>query len=90
MIKEFSLYWLTGKKERVTGYDIADAMTRAGYSSGALRGLDFYAPGNNENYIWNGKIIRSYGRGAADALNKCHISIVDVYRIYPVIRRGAK
>jgi len=34
----------------------------------------------------NGKIIRSYGRGAADALNKHHINIIDVYKIYPVIK----
>ena len=32
------------------------------------------------------KKIRAYGRGAADALNKHHINIIDVYKIYPVIK----
>lgn len=56
-MKTFTLYWLTGDKEKVTGDTIADAMTLAGYSSGAVRALDFYAEGDftevDPKYQWN-------------------------------------
>jgi len=41
-MRKFILHWLTGKIEIVEGKDIADAFTKAGYSSGALRALDWY------------------------------------------------
>lgn len=50
--KLFTLYWLTGRREVVSGRDIAEAMTLAGYSAGALRALDFYASGDNQEYNW--------------------------------------
>lgn len=49
----FTLYWRTGHKETVEGEDIAKAMTLAGYSNGAVRALDFYANGVDEDYKWN-------------------------------------
>jgi hypothetical protein len=37
---KYSLHWLDGKTEIVCGNDIADAITKAGYSNGALAALD--------------------------------------------------
>lgn len=53
--KTFTLYWLTGDRELVRGRDIAEAMTLAGYSGGALRALDFYANGDDDKYIWDAR-----------------------------------
>lgn len=55
-MKDFILYWLTGRSEIIKGSDIADAMNRAGYGNGAIRALDFYSEYNEENkndYVWN-------------------------------------
>lgn len=49
---KFTLFWLDGKREVVQGRSIAEAMTLAGYSNGALRALDFYASGDNQDYVW--------------------------------------
>jgi hypothetical protein len=49
----FTLYWYSGKREIVQGRTIAEAMTLAGYSGGALRALDFYASGDDHNWEWN-------------------------------------
>ncbi len=52
--KIFTLFWLTGKSELVEGKDVAQAMTLAGYSQGAVGALDFYANGDNKSeYYWN-------------------------------------
>jgi len=45
-LKEFTLFWLTGDSQIVTGTDIADAMNNAGIGNGALRALDFHAKGD--------------------------------------------
>ena len=52
-METFTLFWLDGTREVVQGTDIADAMRRAGYGSGGALTLDFYAPGDNDNYIWS-------------------------------------
>jgi hypothetical protein len=49
----FTLYWRSGKREIIKGYDIADAMRRAGYGNSALIALDFHAKGDNTEYQWN-------------------------------------
>lgn len=57
----FTLFWLTGEHELVKGKTIAEAMTLAGYSNGAVRALDFYGQGNiidewkwdKEKITWN-------------------------------------
>lgn len=49
---KFTLFWLTGQREVVQGRDIAEAVSRAGYGGGALRALDFYANGINDDYRW--------------------------------------
>lgn len=50
---KYTFFWLTGKREVLEGNDIATALNNAGYSQGALRALDFWAHGDNNNYIWN-------------------------------------
>jgi hypothetical protein len=52
-MKKFTLYWLTGKREVISGDSIADAFTRAGYSAGAIGALDFYYNGDNQDYVWD-------------------------------------
>jgi hypothetical protein len=52
MNKTFTLYWLDGKREFVTGPDIAKACTLAGYSNGAMRALDWYDTGASETDIY--------------------------------------
>lgn len=52
--KTFTLFWLTGKSELVTGYDASTAMNNAGIGAGALRAMDFYAEGDKLNeYTWD-------------------------------------
>lgn len=51
-MKFFTLYWLAGNKQFVAGDSIEHAFTRAGYSGGALKGLDFYKEGFDFNYYW--------------------------------------
>jgi hypothetical protein len=52
--QKFTLYWLTGDREVVSGQNAADAMTKAGYSHGSLPALDFWEHGdNNNNYEWS-------------------------------------
>lgn len=52
-MKNFILYWLTGKTTTVTGNTIQEAMTNAGYGNGALRALDFYDEATEQTYIWD-------------------------------------
>lgn len=47
---KFTLYWLTGDKDIVEGEDIAQAITLAGFSQGAVPALDFHAKGENSEY----------------------------------------
>jgi len=52
--KIFTLFWLTGDSQIVEGYDIANAITSAGYGGGAMGALDFWSPGDKrEDYVWN-------------------------------------
>lgn len=52
-LKPFTLFWLNGQREVVYGSDAANAMNNAGYSSGALRALDFYKEGDSKAYSWD-------------------------------------
>lgn len=51
--EQFTLYWRTGSREVVSGRNIAEAMTLAGYGGGAVSALDFYAKGNSHEYEWD-------------------------------------
>lgn len=50
----FTLYWLTGETQTVSGPDIATAMNNAGIGAGALGVLDFHAEGTPDpDWYWN-------------------------------------
>ena len=49
----YTLYWIDGQRETVTGESVAQAMTLAGYGGGALRALDFFVDGDDYDYVWN-------------------------------------
>lgn len=49
----FTVYWLDGKRQLITGDSIADAFTKAGYGNGALAAVDFYANGDDKEYTWD-------------------------------------
>ena len=51
--KQFTFFWLDGKRTMCVGDDPADALTKAGYGGGAVRALDFFAYGDNKDYVWN-------------------------------------
>ncbi len=40
--RKFILHWLHGEAETIEGYDIADAIRRAGYGGGAMSALDYW------------------------------------------------
>ena len=42
MMKTYILHWKIGKNEKVSGEDIAKAITHAGYGAGAILALDYY------------------------------------------------
>jgi len=52
---KFTFFWLDGKREVLEGADSADALNRAGYGAGAVRALDFFAHGDNDNYVWDAR-----------------------------------
>lgn len=50
----YTLFWKDGKAEIVTGTSVANAMTQAGYSNGAVPALDFWSVGDKrDEYTWN-------------------------------------
>ena len=50
--KLFTLFWRDGHRDVLPGNSVSDAMTRAGYGVGAVAALDFYADGENTEYMW--------------------------------------
>ena len=49
----FQLYWQTGEHEEVSGDNIADAFSLAGYSRGALGALSLWDPSPTKDYEWS-------------------------------------
>ena len=49
----FTLFWLTGHRNVVTGLTIADACNNAGFGAGAIPALDFFAEGDCDDYVWD-------------------------------------
>ncbi len=47
--RKYRLFWLNGETEIIRGLSCEHAFTRAGYTTGALRALDYY------------KEVRTYG-----------------------------
>lgn len=39
---DYWVFWNDGKFSKLTGYDISDAFTKAGYGGGAIRAVDFH------------------------------------------------
>lgn len=50
----YTIFWLTGEAQIVTGDTPSDAMNNAGIGQGALRAIDFYSEGDKRSeYTWN-------------------------------------
>jgi len=50
----YTLFWMTGEVQIITGDTPSEAMNNAGIGQGALRALDFYSSGDKQNeYTWN-------------------------------------
>lgn len=70
--KTFTLFWLTGEAQTVTGNTIAEAMNNAGIGNGALKALDFYAEGDQtEKYNWEKEQRNWIKQIQEENLNKC-------------------
>lgn len=54
-MNQFTFYWLTGKREVLEGDKPHEALNNAGYGGGAVRALDFYAKGDDNDYVWDGE-----------------------------------
>lgn len=48
-----TFFWLGGKREVLQGDSPETCMNNAGYGQGAVRALDFWARGDNHDYVWN-------------------------------------
>jgi len=51
-MKTFTLYWLDGTHNTITGETISEAFSLAGYGRGAVGALDFYDNGLKK-YSWD-------------------------------------
>ena len=49
----FTLYWLSGKREVIEGSTISDAFSSAGLGAEAVKALDFYTKGDNQEYTYD-------------------------------------
>lgn len=50
----YTIFWLTGEIQIVSGDKPHEAMNNAGICAGAIRAMDFYANGDQrEKYKWN-------------------------------------
>lgn len=52
---KYTFYWLTGEREVLEGSSPEAALTQAGFGQGAMKALDFWVNGDNNNYVWNPK-----------------------------------
>jgi hypothetical protein len=52
-IKQFTFYWDGGTREVFEGISASDALNKAGYGHGSIKALDFYMPGDNQEYTYN-------------------------------------
>ena len=51
--EEYTFFWRDGKRDVFEGTSPADALTKAGYGGGIISSLDFYSPGNDNDWKWN-------------------------------------
>jgi hypothetical protein len=48
----YTFYWRDGSRDVIRGKTPEEAMNNYGYGFGALPALDFYAEGDNKEYVW--------------------------------------
>lgn len=53
MANQFTIYWLDGRKSVIEGETVHQAFSAAGYGGGAVRAVDWYENGVNDDYVWN-------------------------------------
>lgn len=82
---KFTLFWKTGQREVVEGDTPSQAMTLAGYSNGSLIALDFWAHGDNQEYVWN-KETRSWIK--PNGIANQHDTGAPSLRVDEVLRRA--
>jgi hypothetical protein len=51
--EQWTFFWLTGERQVLEGDKPNEALMFAGYGGGAIRALDFYAKGDNNEWEWN-------------------------------------
>lgn len=51
-VKRFTFFWMDGNRDVFDGNSPEDALNKAGYGVGAIRGLDFYAEGERNEWAW--------------------------------------
>lgn len=49
----FTIYWLGGQRQVISGPTVEEAFSRAGYGGGSIRAVDWYEKGINEEYYWD-------------------------------------
>lgn len=60
MDNQYTLFWLTGESQLISGITPTDAFNNNGIGNGALRALDFWSEGDKRNsYEWD-KSTRSW------------------------------
>lgn len=52
-MNKFTIYWLDGTKSVIEGETVHEAFSAAGYNGGAVRAVDWYENGVNDDYVWN-------------------------------------
>jgi hypothetical protein len=52
-VTTYTLFWLDGTNQVVTGDTFLGAVIGAGYRSEVVKTLDFYMTGDNKDYAWN-------------------------------------
>jgi hypothetical protein len=51
--KLFTLYWIDGRKTSITGLNLPDAFTSAGYDMDNLKTLSTFVEDNETSFQWN-------------------------------------
>lgn len=55
VMRRWTFYWHTGRREVLEGTDEDDAFAKGGYTSQDLERLDFIISGNDHRFTWNGE-----------------------------------
>ena len=52
-MKKYTFFWLHGDRNVYEGENPTDALNKAGFGQGAIQALDFFAEGDNKEYIYD-------------------------------------